>query len=292
MKIFGKRIRWKKVLTVGVSLLLVAAAIGGVVALFGKDTTTVSPSEFKRGSIGVDGKSVSSETSIYTKEAFPCQGLRIVPDFEATGTFDVYYYDVNDRLLSSVKGKSEVYEGEYPGATFARVVYNPAVPEGEDKKEWKIGLLEVLKYAKQLTITVNKEQVQYKASMDLYVAHEVTGTFSKENINEILPEKNMQSSAIVAVDEKYDYYTIYVKYTSKEATAYDTSVMFGDADYKAIRVKEDSNNVDEGVAYTFDGDTMIEGSWYSVMVEVPEGATSLRVCGPAEAEYRIYGVTK
>ena len=292
MKIFGKRIRWKKVLTVGVSLLLVAAAIGGVVALFGKDTTTVSPLEFKRGNIGVDGKSVTSETSIYTKDAFPCQGLRIVPDFEATGTFDVYYYDVNDRLLNVVKGKSEVYEGEYPGATFARVVYNPAVPEGEDKKEWKIGLLEVLKYAKQLTITVNKEQVQYKSSMDLYVAHEVTGNFLESNIGEIVSNAVMQSSAIVAVDEKYDYYTIYVKYTSKEATTNDTSVMFAGEDNVAFYISDEGKEVKPGTAYVFDGDTMIEGSWYSVMVEVPEDATSLRICGPVEAEYRIYGVTK
>lgn len=290
-KIFGIRKRsWKRILTVGVTALLIVGAIAFVAALFGRDTETISSLEFKRGSIGADGKSVESVTSIYTKEAFPCQGLRIVPDFEATGTFDVFYYDVNDRLLGAVKGKSEVYEGDFPGASTARVVYTPAVPEGEKASEWSIGLLEVTKYARQLKITVDRKQTEYKSSTDLFVGHATAGNFADTDISAIVSAPGYQASELVKVDGKYDYYRVYVKYTSQDATKYETAVMFGDADNKAFYIDEDGKTVKPGVAYSFDNTAMIEGSWYSVTVEVPEGATSLRIYGPSEAEFRIYGV--
>ena len=280
-----------RIITTVVAVLLLFGVVVGATALFGKDTTTINPGEFKLGSIGPDGRSVSSSTSIYTKEAFPCQGLRIVPDFEATGTFDVYYYDVNERLLGSALDKSDIYEGEFPGASLARIVYTPDVPDGVKASEWSIGRLEVYGYAKQLTITVDKEQVEYKSSTDLFDAEKATsGYFEKDNIGEVTENPAYTSSEKIALDGKYDYYRIYVKYTADTASSMDTEVMFGDEEDKAIRVSENGKTVEDGVAYTFDGDAMIEGSWYSVIVEMPADATSLRICGPAEAEYRIYGV--
>ena len=288
MKFFGIRKRsWKKILTVGVSLLLIVAAVGVPLALFGKDTKTIGAMKFSLGNLDAQGKHVDSDTSIYTKEAFPCQGLRIVPDFEARGEFDVYYYDDNEKFLGVSAGLIDVFEEDYPVATRCRVVYRPAKPDDVKTSEWSIGFFEVAKYAKQLTITVDKDQPEYVSSADLFVPMEGTGAFTELDVSEIVADPGYSSSQLVTVDEKYDYYRIYVRTTSTISNS--AVVAFGDDESKAIYVDEDGK-IKDGFAYTFDANAMIANSWYSVLVEVPEGATVLRVMGPADAEFRIYGV--
>ena len=290
MKFLGIRKRsWKKILTVGLSVLLIVGAVATCVALFGKDTKTIGVAKFTRGDIDERGKFVESSTSICTKEAFLCQGLRIVPDFDATGTFKVHYYDVNGRWLVASDERSETYEGNVPAAMYARVVYYPECPEDENAKDWSIGLFEVSTYAKQLTITVAKEQVEYKSSVNLYTKSKTGGSFTKENIDELVTDVKYEASDLINLDGTYDLYMVYVKVD--EGTTVDTNVAFGygEEGKSAIYLGEDGKNKD-GFAYTFAANEMISGCWYSVVVEVPHDATVLRIQGPAGAEYQIYGV--
>lgn len=290
MKFLGIRKRsWKKILTVGLSVLLIVGAVAGCVALFGKDTKTIGAAAFSRGDINAMGEFVECSTSICTKEAFPCQGLRISPDFEANGEFEVHFYNVNGKWLGSSGKQDAVYNGDFPAAAYARVVYYPEKPSDVKASEWKIGVLDVITYAKQLTITVAKEQVEYKSSSNLYVRASQVGSFTMENIEELTTNANVQASALVTLDDKYDFYMVYVKLDEASSVDTDVAFGFGSDGSSCVYLGDDGKNKD-GFAYIFTGNDMIEGCWYSVVVEVPHDASVLRIQGPVAAEYQIYGV--
>jgi hypothetical protein len=263
------------------------ADVGGLVALFGKDTQKIGASEFTRGKLNENGEYVESNLSIYTKDAFPCQGLRIVPDFEASGEFQVFYYDDNNRLLDKTELLSAVYEEDFPGATMCRVVYYPEKPADVKTADWKIGLLEVSKYAKQLTITVDKDQAEYKSSGDLFTEAQ-SGALGTDMNASLVSNAAVQTSNMIAVDEKYDIYRVYIKTDGMSANVV-AQIVFGDESGKFIYVNEDGK-VKDGVAYTYTAQELENGTWSCVTVEVPAGAENLRVQFPASAEVRIYGV--
>lgn len=278
---------WKNILMIVLAVALVLAAVGGLAAIFTRDTDTIGPGEFKRGKLDALGNYEESKQAIYTKKAFSCQGLRIVPDFEAGGKFDVYYYDENDSFLGATTGQNSVFEEDYPAASHCRIVYYPEKPSGVKTSEWKIGLLEVRKYAKLLKITVDRDQESYTSSPNLYVAESTTGSFTKANITTLDTNAAVKSSTLVELNGEYDLYRVYVKATT--VSDFDAVVAFGDEAGKAIYLNEDGK-VEEGYAHTFDSAKMLVGSWYAVVVEAPEEADTLRVMAPTDAEVRIYGV--
>ena len=289
-KIFGRKKSWKSILmSVGIVLAVVLVISLLVGLLVRKDTKEIGVSAFERGAIDDNGEYVESTTAIYTKEAFACQGLRIVPDFKANGEFQVFFYDVDNNLIFATDKLDTTYESECPEASLARVVYWPEKPADVKTADWKIGVLEVAKYAKNLTITVDAEQVEYKSSTDMYAEHSVTGKFTAADINTIDTDAAVQASEVIELDGKYDLYRIYVKASKTNASSVETVVAFGDENGKAIMLDEDGKPVD-GFAYTFGVKDMKADAWVSVVVEVPEDATTLRIMGPADAEYRIYGV--
>ena len=86
------RFSWKKVISIVVAVALLGGAIFGLTQLFGKQTQTIGVTAFKVGNLNeTTGEYEADETAIYTRDAFSCQGLRIEPDFEAEGAFDIYY---------------------------------------------------------------------------------------------------------------------------------------------------------------------------------------------------------
>ena len=153
-----------------ISGILLVVIIAGVLALagslLGKETKTISSTEFSVGGINAQGNYVESKTSIYTKDMFECQGLSIEPDFEATGTYQVFYYDSNKNFFGAtdeLNAEDGVYNiGEtFVFAKYARIVITPDVPLDEDgnvEENFKIRFYEVVGYAKDYKITVNKNQ--------------------------------------------------------------------------------------------------------------------------------------
>ena len=152
-----RRNMFKKILC---GVLVAASLIGacaGVAALVGKDTKKISSYAFSRGAIDSNGNYVESKTSIYTEEMFECQGLTITPDFEANGTYQVFYYDQDRSLVGSTALQKSEYvkkDSDIITAKYARVVITPS----SDDKDFKIRFYEVRGYAKNYTITVNKDQ--------------------------------------------------------------------------------------------------------------------------------------
>ena len=87
----------KSIATAVISIALVVAVIAGLGVLFTRETKRVSPTVFSVGGMNANGEYVNVTNSIYTKDFIECDGLVIEPDFEAQGSYQVFYYDTRSR---------------------------------------------------------------------------------------------------------------------------------------------------------------------------------------------------
>jgi len=146
---------WKNI---GIGVLTGALCIGavaGIGALANKSddpTKTLNPS-WAIGGLTAQGQYLETKESIYTKNAFECQGLDIEIDFDNNISYQVFFYDFENDFLSSTGKLTANYNEETTPvlASYARIVVTP-------KDDQKISWYEKGGYADQLTITVNKEQ--------------------------------------------------------------------------------------------------------------------------------------
>lgn len=154
---FKSKKTWKNILLIGLACITLVGAIAGISALFknSKETTKVINPSYAVGGLSVDGKFVDTKESIYTKDAFACQGLDIDVDFRSNVSYKIFFYD-DDVFLSSTDTLTENYdETTTPSfATYARVLITP-------NDDTEIKWYEISKYADQLTISVNKDQLSY-----------------------------------------------------------------------------------------------------------------------------------
>lgn len=145
---------------------LILGSVSGIVAFFNRDTTSVSTLlTFDVGGLDASGIHTNSTTSIYTKDLIECQGLVIEPDFEAKGTFQVFYYDQAKKFLESTEvmnAEDGIYKkgDDLPLAKYCRIVITPEPVDknGELIDDFEIHWYEVAKYAGQYSIIVNRDQ--------------------------------------------------------------------------------------------------------------------------------------
>lgn len=150
-----------------VSVALVVATIVGIGALIGHFVSNkaddngrveINPS-YEVGGLTSYGKYEETKESIYTKEAFQCQGLLIEPQFDSTITYQVFFYDNLGNFVSSTSSMEGYYTDEIPtGSSYARIVITPKWDKDTKDDDRKINIFQVSKYSKQLTIKVNAEQ--------------------------------------------------------------------------------------------------------------------------------------
>ena len=164
------KFKTKKTIKDILSLVLIGAllvgSIAGLNAIINNDTKKLSPSLFSVGSINAQGNYEKSNLSVYTKEMFACDGLTIEPDFEANGTYRVFYYDNNKNFMGAtplMESEDGIYktEAEYRFARYARIVITPDTPaddNGDEVEDFKIRSYNVSTYVRDYTITVNKDQ--------------------------------------------------------------------------------------------------------------------------------------
>ena len=164
------RRKTKSIISGIVLVALVAGVLALAVSLLGKDTKSIGSGKFDVGAINAEGVYVKNDRSIYTKDLIECQGLSIEPDFEATGTYQVFYYGANKNFI----GSTEVMNAEdgvynkgttFPLAKYCRIMITPDVPldeDGNEEENFKIRFYQVAGYANDYNITVNKKQ-NYKA---------------------------------------------------------------------------------------------------------------------------------
>ena len=172
--------------TLALSVLGIGALVGvasGINTLAEKQDTelkTIYPTFEVGGLKDADGKYEESTATIYTKDAFECQGLEIALDFDNNIKYQVFYYENDGDFVSCTDVLLGNQDLSVPlSATHARIEVTPNWSEmGEDyakEKDQEIKWYEVAKYATQLDIKVNDEQIAYE---------ELVGSFANmENLN-------------------------------------------------------------------------------------------------------------
>ena len=287
----GKSWNWKKILCA----VLVVGLLGCIATSVGfaihDDTDTISPTAFSVGGLDENGRPNKDKQSIYTKNAFECIGLRVEPDFEFTGTYDVFYYDYDGNLVEKKLGLgSRIYDEDFPLAKMARIVIHPAIPEDVDTKDFKINFWEVVGYADDLKISVNeKQEYLYEDSTNLYNAEAAEVGYSLYSMTEkVCNTKSLQehvgakATELIPVkdedgDVMYDKYDVYVKvYVPAKSNLH---VVIADSEGTSIKtISKDLVNL------TLD-------AWVKVTIEVPDSVNvdHLRVSMPSDADCYIFG---
>ena len=263
-----RKISLKKILCLILVGIVAFTVIGGIAAFAKKDTETLSSTIFSRGGLDENGEHVASEQTLYTEQAFNCIGLRIVPDFDAHLTYDVYYYDYNDNLIDKKLGLTKTYDEDYPLAKTARVVIHPEIPSDTNEKDFKIGFLEVYKYASKLKITVDKNQKYlYENIINLYDKSKITEgkTFAStlyptdwnsNTITEWTLGGAVNVTDKIKVDGTCDTYDVYV-YLEADETEWPTVAIFNADGSVNDYVNLDAMSVTKPV-------------WVKLTIEVPE----------------------
>ena len=258
-----RKLKLKKLISAILVIAAVAALGGGVIALAKRDTKTIYSNAFSVGALDDNGEYTPNERAIYTKERFECIGLRVEPDFESQVTYDVYYYDYDDRLVHTVKGLSEVYDEDFPLAQYARIVIHPEIPEGVSKSDFKVKWYEVGKYADDVKITVDREQKYlYGNCVNLYNdANSLEGMAFSSDIGSVFKMQETvgaKCSERIALSDNYSYVDVFVRSVDEHYSSITS--------YTVVITNEDDVVVAKaGVS----SDQYTPGEWIKVTIEIP-----------------------
>ena len=299
---FKIKFKWKSILCGILVIVTLIGACAGIAAIAKKDTKEIKASAFSRGDLDENGIYKPSETAIYTKESFGCIGLRVEPDFEFKGTYDVYYYDYTDKFVDSKLGLTSTYDEDYPLyiACNARIVIHPAVPEDVKEKDFKISFFEIDDYANDVTITVSKDQTYlYEDSIELYNDKNTTANKNFKPYPEALPsqfdsknltveeaaEHPVKVTSEIAVDGTYNKYDVYV-YLEVDEGRWPIVALFG-ADGKVLK---------DGNTFVYDylnARAVEKPCWVKLTIEVPElesyDGVHLMAAIPDDSDCHIFG---
>ncbi len=152
---------FKTIIAAVLGVVVVGGAIGLGVSLFKKDEDglkTIHPT-FSVGGLTNTGKYEDTEYSIYTKESFGCQGLKVEVDFDSNIEYQAYFYDADDNFVSAseIYEEGHTFEVPYP-AFYARLEVTPIWENNVEEKDKELGYFDTFKYGNQLTVKVNETQ--------------------------------------------------------------------------------------------------------------------------------------
>lgn len=141
-----------------VVFLLVIGLIGAVVTLFvmlDRQTTVteIGAEAYTIATLDENGEQTEGDTSIVMRDTFTTDGLKVELADEASVTYQLFFYDGEGNFISATGDLSADFDGSAipENAETAKIVITPTADE-----DGKVDLSEVLGYAGQVTITVNK----------------------------------------------------------------------------------------------------------------------------------------
>ena len=143
---------WK----VGVVLAIILA-FGLIATLFVKldrqtTTTTIGGEAYSIGTLDETGEPTETNTAIYMRKSITTDGLKCELAEDAKIKYELFFYDKDGEFVSSTGDLTADWAGEIPvGAESVKVMITPTADE-----DGKVSIVEVLGYASQLTVTVNK----------------------------------------------------------------------------------------------------------------------------------------
>lgn len=141
-----------------VIFLIAIGLIGAVVTLFvmldrQTTTTTIGAEAYTIAALDENGEQTDGDTSLVTRSAFTTDGLTVTIADDATVTYTLYFYDADGEFVSKTADLSADFDGSAipEKAETAKIVITPTADE-----DGKVDLTEVLSYAGQVTVSVNK----------------------------------------------------------------------------------------------------------------------------------------
>ncbi len=141
-----------------VIFLLVIGLAGAVVTLFimlDRQTTVteIGAEAYIIGTLDDEGAKADGDTSIVTRNAVTTDGLKVEIADDAEVTYTIYFYGSEDKFISKTDALTEDFDGSAipENAETAKIVITPTADE-----DGKVDLTEVLGYAGQVTVTVNR----------------------------------------------------------------------------------------------------------------------------------------
>lgn len=137
--------------------LIAIGLIGAVVTLFvmlDRQTTVteIGVEAYTIATLDENGEQTEGDTAIVTRDTFTTDGLKVELADEASVTYQLFFYDGEGNFISATGDLSADFDGEIPeNAAYAKCEITPTADE-----DGKVDFSEVLGYAGQVTITVNK----------------------------------------------------------------------------------------------------------------------------------------
>ena len=139
-------------LGVFIAAMIIAIVIMGV-KLSRTTSERIGGEVYEIGLLDTDGTEKDGNTSIRMRNGVTTDGLKCTLEKEAKIKYQIFFYDKSGKFLSTSDELTADYDGKSipEGAKTAKVVITPTADE-----DGKVSLVEVLGYANQLTVTVNK----------------------------------------------------------------------------------------------------------------------------------------
>lgn len=143
------------VITVLLILALVGAVIGLSVSLSRTAAAEVGGEAYSIGAISAETGDVDpkEDMAIYTRKGLTVEGLKCTLKKNAKITYQIFYYDMHGKFISASETLSADFDGKGIPETAKTCKIMIAPTSDEDGK---VSLVEVLGYAAQLTVIVNK----------------------------------------------------------------------------------------------------------------------------------------
>ncbi len=143
----------KVILAVVLVALIAAVTVLAVKLERQTSINTLGGEAYSIGTLDETGKYAEGDTSIYTSKAITTDGLTCKLADDAKIKYQLFYYDEKGEFLSKSDELTADFDGKTipEGAKSVKIMITPT--EDEDGK---VGALEVLGYAAQLTVRFNK----------------------------------------------------------------------------------------------------------------------------------------
>lgn len=201
----------KKILLPILLVLLSSLFVFAVVKITSIKTKTISSFEYSVGSIDeATGMYKEDDQALYMKEAIECRGLTIKPGFDASVSYQVFWYNVDALYFDCTEVYSSSYKllpQEVPEfARYCRIVIYPSKldDEGNDIEDFKVRFYETVSYANELSIKVDKVQ-----------------KFELDNILDVSVEKISSNGINATLDDGF----VILKHTYLDALSSDGTLL-------------------------------------------------------------------
>ena len=247
------------------------------------------------GGLNEEGKTLTTDKTIYTKNSFECDGLEIKLDFDSNVKYQVFFYDELDKFISASPIYEESMKPEIPeNAKLARLVVEPIWDEDISEEDRCLTLVDVLKYANQLKVIVFKEQKSV-ASSDVVIWEDL-GNYDLTNLSVAQDKKitglHISNAGFIYKNNTFENKTITkiglpVKRLNDITTDcfYTVSVIKESTSYTSVDVVETYILPIRANTFTVSGDV---NEWVYFDVNIPVGENETLMFGSVTDSITVY----